>query len=234
VSEFFNTVATDAVTSDSPRSLHDPKKRYIRPHQLMKNRVLEFCQLLFSDPDNVGEDLRWDSDPEKSRITIVDKYTFNLAQVMTRPAIVANRGPQGWMRTSGFRQFQGENIKTGERFYTDLVRGTITLSCFAREGLEAEEIAGIIFESVQSLRDVLRKLHPRGRLMPQHLGFFKVESSQMGEEALVKSSSRPELSVVPVAIAAIVQRRWSVRPNARKLRNISVRTSALGIVPGVE
>jgi len=210
-------------------SIHDPRIKYIRPHQIIKNHALEFVQLLFMDNENVGDDLSWDQDQEKSHITIVDKYVFNLEQVSTRPAIVANRGPQGWMKTSGFRQFQGENMRTGERTYLDLIKGTVTLSCFSKQGLEAEEIAGIVFEGFQTFRDVLRKLHQRGRLMPQHLGFFKVESSMMGEEALVKSDSRPDLSVVPVAIAATVQRRWSLRPNARKLRGINVGVNATGL-----
>ncbi|KKL57237.1 hypothetical protein LCGC14_2237450, partial [marine sediment metagenome] len=201
-----------ATNTESAASLHDPSRKYIRPHQIIKAHALEFVQLLFSDGENVGPNLVWNEDQEQSRILIVDKYVFNLEQVSTRPAIVANRGPQGWMRTSGFRQHQGTNMRTGERTYIDLVRGTVTLSCFARQGLEAEEIAGIVFEGFQTFRDVLRKLHQRGRLMPQHLGFFRVESSQMGEEALVKSDSRPDLSVVPVAIAATVQRRWSLRP----------------------
>ena len=212
-------------------SLHDPTRQYLRPHQIIKGHALEFLQSLFSSEENVGPTLLWNPDQEKGFITIVDKYVFNLDQVSTRPAIVANRGPQNWGKISGFRQFQGENMRTGERTYLDLVRGTITLSCFSREGLVAEEIAGIVFESFQTFRDVLRKLHPRGRLMPQHLGFFRVESMQMGEEALVKSDSKPDLSVVPVAVAATVQRRWSLRPNARKLQGISVGVNASGVTP---
>lgn len=215
--------------TESATSLHDPSRKYHRPHEIIKGHALEFLQLLFADEQNVGPDLVWSPDQDKSRITIVDKYTFNLEQVSTRPAIVANRGPQGWMRTSGFRQFQGENMRTGERTYLDLVRGSVALSCFAREGLEAEKIAGIVFEGFQTFRDVLRKLHKRGRLMPQHLGFFRVEASQMGEEALVKSDSSPDLSVVPVAVAATVQRRWSLRPNARKLEKITVKLKGSAI-----
>lgn len=215
-------------------SLSNPERKLIRPHEIIKTHALEFVQALFSNHENVGESLVWNPDQTKSLITIVDKYTFNLDQATSRPCIVANRGPQGWMKTSGFRQFQGEDIKTGTRYYIDLIRGTVTLSCFAREGLEAEEIAGIVFEAFQTFRDPLRKLHQRGRLMPQHLGFFRVESSQMGEEALVKSDSRPDLSVVPVAISAMVQRRWSTRPNARKLKAINVGVNATGLSPDTE
>ena len=222
------------VQTESQRSLHDPEKKYHRAHQVIKALALEFCQSLFSDAENVGEDLVWSPDADKSKIRIVDKYQFNFDQVQSRPAIVANRGPQIFTKSSGFRQHQETNMRTGSRTHIDLVKGSVTLSCFAREGLEAEDIAGIVFEALQSFRDVLRKLHHQGRIAPQHHGFFRIEAAQMGEEALVKSDSRPDLSVVPVALSAMVQRRWLVRPKARKLRDITVKTNAAGVAPGVK
>lgn len=212
---------------DNARSLHDPERRYVRPHQVIKGYALEVAQLLFYEGGPLG--YCWDPDQEKTQITIVDKYSFNLDQVGTKPTIVANRGPIQWANSSGFRQLQSENIQTGERVYTDLVRGSAVLSCFARQGVEAEDIAGYLFESFQALRDVLRKIARQGSMVPHHLGFFKIEATNMGEEALVKSDSRAEISVVPVAISATVQRRWSVTPrNARKLQNVVTRISGSG------
>jgi hypothetical protein len=197
------------------------------PHQVIKNYALEVCQLLFAAGNPTG--YHWDPDPAKSHILIVDKHSFNLDVVATTPTIVANRGPQGWMRTSGFRQLQSLDLKTDRRTYTDLVRGGVILSCFSRHGLEAEDLAGYLFESFQVFRDVLRKIARQGTLVPHHLGFFKIEASNMGEEALVKSDSRPEISVVPVAIQASIQRRYAVEPrNPRKLQKINVRTSRSG------
>lgn len=210
-----------AETSDNARSLHDGEIHYSHVHQVMKNFALEVCQLLFAENNHR---LVWNADPAQTKISIQDKYTFNLPSVGTTPAIVANRGPLAWMRSSGFRQMQSENLRTGSRTYTDLVRGAVTLSCFARSGLEAEEIAAFVWESFQYFRDVLRKIGNRGRIVPHHLGFFRIEATTMGEEALVKANSRPEFSVVPVAIAASVQRRWLIEPrNARKLLNLTVR-----------
>lgn len=214
-------------TQDNARSLHDPERRYVGAHQVIKNFALEICQLLFYE----GNPLRycWDPNQEKTEITIVDKYAFNLDQVGTRPCIVANRGPINWTNTSGFRQMQNINMRTDQRTYTDLARGGVVLSCFSQQGLEAEDIAGYIWESFKTLRDVLRKLAKQDSIAPHHLGYFRIEATNMGEEALIKSASRPEISVVPVQIAAQVQRRWSVTPtNTRKLQNLIVRTGTSG------
>ena len=212
---------------DNARSLHNPDRRYVRPHEVIKNFALEICQLLFHE----GNPLRycWNPDQEKTEVTITDKYAFNLDQVGTNPAIVANRGPLSWMKTSGFRQMQSLDMRTDRRTHTDMVQGGCVLSCFSVQGLEAENIAGYVWESFQALRDVLRKLAKQDSIGPHHLGYFRIEATSMGEEALIKSDSRPEISVVPVQIVAQVQRRWSVTPkDTRKLQDIQVRTSGSG------
>jgi hypothetical protein len=216
------------ITQDNAASLHDEATKYPLPHQVIKNYALEVCQLLLADPANPFG-LIWSREEEKSQIRICDKHAFNLDHVGANPAIVANRGPQAWAKSSGFRQMQNIDMRTDTRTYIDLIRGSVILSCFSRQGLEAEDLAGFLFESFQVFRDVLRKIARRGIIVPHHLGFFRIEASSMGEEALVKSDSRPDISVVPVAIQATVQRRYSVEPtNSRKLQNIAVRTSRRG------
>jgi len=220
-------VSDPAPAQDNARSLHDETKRYYLPHQVIKNYALEVTQLLFGAGNPTG--YHWDANQEKTEIMIVDKHSFNLEQVESTPTIVANRGPQGWMRTSGFRQLQALDMRTDRRTYADLVRGGVILSCFSRHGLEAEDLAGYLFASFQTFRDVMRKIARQGIMVPNHLGFFRIEATNMGEEALVKSDSRPGLSVVPVALQATVHRRYAVEPReARKLQNIVVRTSRSG------
>ena len=212
------------MTQDSARSMHDSNVRYPATHQVIKNYALEFCQLLFAVENPFG--FLWSRDPKQTGILILDKYSFNPDEVVTAPAIVANRGPLAWAKSSGFQQRQSYDFKTDTSIHTDLVRGGVTLSCLSRSGIEAENIAGFVFESFQAFRSVLRKIARRGTMAPSYLGYFRVEAATMGEEALVKSNSRPDLSVVPVAIAAMVQRRWAVVPrDARTLRDVNVRTS---------
>ena len=202
---------------ESPTSLHDGLTPLPSAHKALKNYLLEFCQLLF---DGKNFPLAWNEDPSKTQLNIVDKYAFNLAQVTQNPCIVASRGPLAWTNQGGIGRRQSVDFKTGRVTYTDLVRGAVTLSCFAKSGLEAEDMAGFLFESLQAFRFVLRTWTSEGRVVPKP-GLFKVEAVTLGEEALVKSNSRPNLSVVPVAAAAIVQRRWSVEAhNTRRLRQV--------------
>jgi len=200
-----------------PTSLHDGVTPLPSAHKVLKNYLLEFCQLVF---DGRNFPLAWSEDQSKTQINIVDKYAFNLDQVTQNPSIVASRGPQAWTNQGGIGRRQQVNFRSGAVTYTDLVRGAVTLSCFAKSGLEAEDMAGFLFEALQSFRFVLRNWTSEAT-MGVKPGLFKVEAVTMGEEALVKSNSRPNLSVVPVAVAAMVQRRWSVEArDARKLRQV--------------
>lgn len=204
----------------SPTSLHDGVTPLPSAHKVLKNYLLEFCQLLF---DGRNFPLVWSEDQGKTQLNIVDKYAFNLDQVSLNPCVVASRGPLAWTNQGGIGRRQSVDWKTGRVTYTDLVRGAVTLSCFAKSGLQAEDMAGFLFESLQAFHFVLRNWTSEGRVVPKP-GLFKIEAASMGEEALVKTSSRPSLSVVPVAVAAMVQRRWFVEPrDARRLRRVVTR-----------
>ena len=195
-----------------PRSMRDG--RPLRVGQIIKLYSIEFLQMMFSQHPT----RTWDPSVEKTKILIVDKYTFNLEEVAKRPAIVANRGPQQWMKTSGFRQMQTRDMMTDRRTYSDLVSGSMTFSVFAR-GSESEDLAQLVFEWFTQFQDAIRE---RGafRAPLDRVGLFRVSSVSIGEEALVKSDSAPDLSVVPVRVQAIAQQRWLFIPRAVKLKGI--------------
>ncbi|MHC4644922.1 MAG: hypothetical protein ACYTBJ_05440 [Planctomycetota bacterium] len=198
------------VPSSGPvKSLRSPNE-VIKPHQIIKQIGIEFLQMMYSES---GPDTRfaWNPETQETELLIVDKYSFNLDDVKVRPAIVANRGPQRWMNTSGFQQMQEFDFHTAKRISTDLMSGSVIFNCFSKEGLEAEALAADVFEWFRVFRDPLRKS-----------GLFRVESTSMGEEALVKGDSRPDLSVVPVQVEASVQLRWSIEPYAPTLQNVVV------------
>lgn len=188
-------------------SLRDPET-IIEPHQIIKQIGLEFLQKMYSEsgPDT---HFTWNKEVSETEILIVDKYSFNLDDVQMRPAIVANRGPQRWMNSSGFQQMQDFDPRTAKFTGSDLIAGTVIFNCFSKEGVEAEQIASDVFDWFRVFRIPLRKS-----------GLFRVESTTMGEEALVKSDSRPDLSIVPVQVEASVQVRWSIQPYAPVLAQI--------------
>jgi len=199
------------ITERGPaRSIRD-NESIIETHQVVKQIGIEFLQKMYSE-SGVDTRLTWHPDLSKSEIHITDKYSFNLEDVKVRPAIVANRGPTRWASSSGFQQRQELDFRTEKEISTDLISGSIIFNCFSKEGLEAEAIAGDVFDWFRTFRKPLRKN-----------GFFRVQSTTMGEEALVKSDSRPDLSVVPVQVEASVQVRWSIEPYAATLKAIVAR-----------
>lgn len=185
-----------------------PEYERIETHQVIKQLGLEFLQVMYS-ADGPHTDREWDEEEDRSGIAIVDKYSFNLEDVNVRPAIVANRGPQKWANVSGIQQMQSLDPRTGTKIHSDLIQGSVIFNCFARDGVEAETIAGNVFDWFRVFRDPLRKI-----------GYFRIDSSMIGEEALVKSDSKPDLSVVPVQIDAAIQVRWSIQPRANRLKAI--------------
>jgi hypothetical protein len=199
--------------SVAPRGLRD-QTREIRIGQVIKLYAIDFLQSMFSQHPT----RTWDPDVATTKILIVDKYTFNLEEVAKRPAIVSNRGPQRWMKTSGFRQMQTRDMVSDRRSYTDLINGSVTFSVFARGG-EAEDLAQLVFEWFTQFQDAIRD---RGafRAPLDRVGLFRVSSVSIGEEALVKSDSAPDLSVVPVMVQAMAQQRWLLIPRAVKLKGI--------------
>jgi hypothetical protein len=190
-------------------SIRSPNKA-ISTDQIIKQIGVEFLQMMYSN-DGPQTSHLWSPDLQESELQITDKYSFNLDDVQARPIIVANRGPVRWSNTSGFQQMQEMNPRTARTVHTDLIAGSVIFNCFSKEGIEAEGIAGNVFEWFRVFRKPLRKS-----------GLFSVQSTTMGEEALVKSDSRPDMSVVPVQIEASVQVRWSIEPYAPTLRNIVV------------
>ena len=201
----------------SPRSMRD-QSRELRGPQLIKNHCLEFLQIMYQDPK---ARFHWDQDEAKTEILIIDKYVFNLEAVEKRPCIVASRGVTRWTKSSGFRQMQEQDMMTDRRIHTDLIDGAVTLSCFSREGLESEAMATDVFEWFTEFQDAIRA-RASFRQVLDRVGLFRVSSVEIGEEALVKSDSRPDLSVTPVVVRAMAQRRWLVTTTGPKLKNIKV------------
>lgn len=198
-----------------PRSFRDG--RQIRTLDLIKIRCLEFLQDMFKTWPG---DFKWDPDPEKTGILIIDKYAFNLAAVAKRPGIVTSRGPMRTGQSAGFRQVQDFDQQSGRRTRTGLVDGSVMLSVYAR-GAEAETLAGFVYEWFLDFQEALIE-GGSFRTPLDRRGLFRISSVSVGEEALVKSDSAPDLSVVPVLVRAMVQRRSLIVQDALKLKNITV------------
>lgn len=152
-----------------------------------------------SEPQLIN-DFQWTEDQDSTKIFIADSWTENLERPEPRPALIVTRGDIRWSNAT-IDQMQEQRFGTGERTYTDLLSSDLTVNCFSREGLEAELLANIVFQSVQFFAKIIRS---RTRI-------FEVNTVVLGREALVQSDSKIDLTVVPVGIGLYWQDRWKLR-----------------------
>ena len=199
-------------TNKIPRKSIEREERIPNAAIFLKRTALEFLQILFSTR---GEGrFRYSKDDTHSEIQISDIHAVDLENVNQRPAIVAVRGPVSWMGQGlGGGAVEARNMQTGAHVFNDLLTGSIAFSCLSREGVEAEQVAHIVFNSFKFFRPVLSQY-----------GFFSVKSLNIGGESLIEQEgSDDKTTIVPVYISAIIQDRWSLdNTTARKLRDIVV------------
>ncbi|KKN70495.1 hypothetical protein LCGC14_0430730 [marine sediment metagenome] len=154
-----------------------------------------------ADPEDAKliNDFQWSQNQDDTKIFIADSWTENLDRPEPRPALILTRGDVRWSNAT-IDQAQEQSFGTGARTYTDLLSSDLTVNCFSREGLEAELLANIVFQTVQFFAKIIRS---RTRI-------FEVNSVVLGQEALVQSDSKIDLTVVPVGIGLYWQDRWKL------------------------
>ncbi len=180
----------------------------------LKRTGLEFLQIIFKN--RLVGDHKYDPDDTLSEIQISDLHAVDLTTVNRRPAIVAARGPLTWQGVGlGNNAVESRNMRTGNYVMNDLLTGSVAFSCFSREGVEAEQIAHLVFNSFKFFSPELRKY-----------GFFTIKSLNIGAETLIEQEgSDDKTSMVPIYVTAQIQDRWRLEETAaRKLEKIIIST----------
>jgi hypothetical protein len=176
----------------------------------LKRTAIEFLQILFSE--RPPGSFHFDQDDTKTEIIISDMHAVDLKLAGARPAIIAVRGPLSW-QGPGLGSISSRDIRTGSYTFKELLTGSLALSCASREGIEAEEIAHLVFNSFKYFRPVLQKY-----------GYFQIKSLSLGGESLVEvEGSNDMLVVVPVMISALIEDQWTLEDTAsRRLQKIII------------
>jgi hypothetical protein len=192
------------------------QKDYLDPNLLfpdalyfMERQTTEFLQVLFSQFPKGQYHYDLESQ-DQCDILIEGRTTDNLENVDTRPKIVVGRGGVSW-ENRGINNFIGSrNLSLESQKFSDILSGTVGVSCFSREPLEADRIANICFGAFKKFRTVLRQQ-----------GYLMIRSAQVGQRAMIKKDVRPELYVTPVMIESQVTENWTVsRLGPVKLKEI--------------
>lgn len=176
----------------------------------LKRTALEFLQVIFSQ--RAPGSFHFDQDDEQTEIIIADVHAVDLGTVGSRPAIVAVRGPLTWTGTGlGGSSLEQRKVATGKYTFNDILTGSLAISCVSREGVEAEQLGHIVFNSFKWFAPVLRKY-----------GFLSIKSLNIGAEQLIESEGADDKTyIVPIYLTAQIQDRWTLDTVAeRKLQKI--------------
>jgi hypothetical protein len=191
-----------------PRDFINPNIFYPNTLRFMENSILAFLQALFSTfpaKNQLAEPLdylnyHYDPVDELSEISIEGQNTDNLNKVDSRPKIVVARGAVSFNQV-GINNFVGAaSLSLNPRKFATILSGTVGISCFAREDLEADRLAMICADAIEQFSPVIRK----------H-GFLQIHTAQIGQRAIIMKDSRPDLHVTPVLLKAEVTKNWTTQ-----------------------
>lgn len=188
-----------------------------KPNVITLEDVLNQGETDLYDPDiptaeetELVNEFRWQLNQDETKIFIADEWTQNMERPEARPALIITRGTIGWENRSGIDQHEVTSFNSGAKRFTDLLFTQVTVNCFSREGLEAEELANIVFQCVRFFAQQLR----------ERSGVFEIDSVSLGSEGLIEADSKTNLSVVPVGLAFHFQDRWVLRMPGERVQAI--------------
>ena len=185
--------------AQGPRDYNDPNYFYSDRLRFMENSILSFLQTLFSTfpPDQSALHYNHE-DPDKTEINIEGQATDNLQTVDHRPKVVVARGPVQFQQ-AGINGFIGsQNLSLGRQRHAVIMAGSVGISCYSREELEADRLAEICASSIEAFQPIIRKY-----------GFLEIRTAQIGQRAMIKGDARPELFVTPVLLRTSVTANWN-------------------------
>lgn len=156
-----------------------------------------WLQGLFSQrPPNM---YKWSENDTESEILIYDHNPTSTEQTNKRPFITTRRGVATLMGSSRdqtmTRDFSGDNV-----LYSDIMQTSMSFTCVAREGIEAQEIAYLVSRMIPVFKASIQKA---GRIhwISNQIQVFPETSH--GE--IIQGSSHPEWRAVQVSVPFSIQ-----------------------------
>jgi len=165
-----------------------------------------FLQNLFREFEE-GSGVVWRPDEEDTDILITTEKP-RLEAVEKVPHIVCVIGAMKWTG-AGLDQLQGLNYRTGTRKHTDLIPGTCTYHCMAREGIPAGDIAWLASFYTNAYRRAM--MGSRGGGL-HNVGVTHDLSPESPPTAYVGPTVNSEIVEVRVTVPFFWQPQWTSTP----------------------
>ena len=143
-------MTTDFTTSGIPH----PQGFSEEPLFFLTRVYLTFLQGLFKQfPEGC---YTWSEDDKLTEVWITDQSPFPRDRIQQRPAIITMRGPAQFANLS-LDNMQSLDRITGAKRRSDLVACTMSLNCVAKNGVEAQRIAWIVFTHIRRFKALLQR-----------------------------------------------------------------------------
>lgn len=182
-----------------------------------------FLQNLFREfPEGYG--MRWNPNDETSEIVVTAEKP-EVSSVEKRPHIVCVLGAYRWSGL-GLDQLQNSRASDGQRQHTDLVPGTISYHCQAKEGLVARRIAWNASQYTTMFRRLIMK-----EAGMHHVGVQHEVGPESGLTAFTGPVSETELVSVVVTVPFYWQPQWRIKGPSSVWRNMELAMNVNGPKP---
>ena len=142
---------------------------------------------------------RWDPNVDETELIITDQLPNAAERTNKRPVISTSRGQAGFMSTSMSQQMV-PSFRSPSAVYTDLIACSVTINVLAREGLEAQKLAYLVFRLIPVFRDSILRL---GRMHAISNNISLTQESTPGQ--ILPGSSTPEWRMVQLVVPFFIQ-----------------------------
>jgi len=163
-----------------------------------KEEIMKWLQEFFAMQPNGM--YRYDHENEaNTEIVIIDKHEVLHETTDKRPALaISLSGSKAKHETIG--DMAEVFFPEGEEKYIDTYVQNLVVNCMSTVGLEAEEIASIVFSGFQyNIKDIMKR------------GFTKVRPQGTGSETVISADSKADIISVPVFVELTYTVAWKIR-----------------------
>lgn len=142
---------------------------------------------------------RWDPNPTETEIIISSAHPTETEETNKRPIIVVGRGNAQWSGV-GRDQTLTRTLSGDQKRLSDIIHTSAIISCIAREGVEAQELAYIVSRMVPVFKADIQRIG--------HIHFISNNTMlepETNHGSVVNGSGVPEWRMVRVVIPYAVQ-----------------------------
>jgi hypothetical protein len=192
---------------------HDAPSLAVDPYLQLTRIFVYFLQNLFREaPEGMG--LKWRPEQEDSELIVTDEKP-RLDAVEKKPHIVCVLGASAWGGL-GFDQMQRRDMMIGSsRTHTDLVSGTVSYNCQAREGLHARRLAWYASYFTNVYRRIIMRY---GKL--HQIGVNHQISAESPPSAFTGPTAEGEIVSVVVTVPFYWQSQWRITDPSEVFRGV--------------